>query len=124
MPGLVRRQVDTVMNEADIGSPIPGASDRINAMRSRHEQLARSIAHFEAKVSKQMAQLEKRNTEDDVAGDAVVDEDFGRHTSRHLRSTKADLHSEEKDLKELEEKKRTLEERVSGMEKDLGGLLR
>jgi hypothetical protein len=104
--------------------PIAGASDRINSLRRRHQQLAANIAHYEGVVADQTAQLQAMNRPTSRTGYSddgkVADEDD--ETSIPL--TKEDLEKEELEVKELERKKKGLEDRVEGMEKDLGGLMR
>lgn len=110
---------------------MPGARDRISSLRSRFDQLTASVTRYEARVSKQAAQLAKRNRRgnpnDD--GDDTCLEELTYPTSEdrpvnEMPITVEDLEREEQEIRELERKKRTLEDRLSGMEKDLGGLLR
>jgi septal ring factor EnvC (AmiA/AmiB activator) len=105
--------------------PVAGASEKIASLRSRHRNIADSIAHHEEKVAKQQARLNKVNkasdyvhSYEDEVEKALLDE------SAEKMATEQDLEAEEQEIRELEAKKRALEERVSGIEKDLGGLLR
>jgi len=108
-------------------SPMPGALDRISAVRGRYNKAMTSIVQHEELVANQSAQLrsmsrtsafEAEDTEDDVF-QAVAPQRTGEQ-----RLTYEDIQREEESVRELERRKRTLEERVSGMEKDLGGILR
>lgn len=110
-------------------SPIPGATEKITALRLRHEQLAANIAHYEDRVARNTQELQLMNRPnsrhaafaEEETEEADVDEvDTGAGTSM----TREDLEREEQEISELERKKRGLEQRVSGMEKDLGGLMR
>ena len=99
--------------------------EKISLLRSRHEQLAESIAKYEAKVAKQASLLDEMNRSRD--GHELND-----HRDDHSSSYRSggaiysaeDLRREEEETRELEEKTRGLEDRVSGMERDLGGLMR
>jgi len=111
--------------------PIVGASERINKLRRRHEQLEANVKHYEAKVAFQQRELERMMrpsgggfdeddidmADEDMAGDGAAEEVV-------IPMTKEDLQREEAELRELERKKRGLEERVEGMGRDLGGLMR
>lgn len=113
-------------------SPIPGASDKIAALRQRHEQLAANIAHYEDRVSRNTQELQLQNRpasrgaevdeEDDMAEKVDEEAEAGAVASAPL--TKEDLQREEQEVRELERKKRGLEVRVEGMGRDLGGLMR
>ncbi|KAI9816548.1 MAG: hypothetical protein M1827_001680 [Pycnora praestabilis] len=107
--------------------PIPGATEEIESLRTRHSQLVASIANYEVRVTKQAAQLERMNRPRDY--DAEDDaEDVGSNSNtpiaEQMEITEEDLRKEEEDIRELERKRSGLEDRVSGMERDLGGLLR
>lgn len=106
--------------------PVAGASEKIASLRSRHRNIAESIAHHEDKVAKQQTKLNRINTSSDYGQNAYEDEIENALPGGKVEKmdTEQDLEAEEQEIQELEEKKRTLEERVSGMEKDLGGLLR
>ncbi len=112
-------------------SPIPGASERIALLRSRHEQLSSSISRYEGIISKQMAQLARINKHKDDEGinneeeEEDIDEDVDEAEGpEELHVTEEDLRREDEEIRELEKKKRALEDRVCGMERDLGGLRR
>ena len=121
-----------VLPSLNVHSPIAGAPERIASLRTRYEQLNSSIGRYEAKVSRQMAQLARMNKhkdgnefykgedEEDLESE-VVDEADG---PEEVYVTEEDLKREDEEIRELEKKKRALEDRVSGMERDLGGLLR
>lgn len=101
------------------------------SLRSRHEQLNSSIARYESKVSRQMAQLAKMNKHKDSDGDfddgddkSLGDEDVNAVGGEILHVTEEDIRREDDEIRELERKKRQLEERVKEMERDLGGLMR
>lgn len=107
------------------GSPIQGALERINSLRTRHEQLSSSIGRYEAKVAKQASQLNRMNHPEDfdeVDNDQDYEDDYP--ITEDVTISKEELAREEQEMRELEAKKRGLEDRVSGMERDLGGLLR
>ncbi|KAL8700062.1 MAG: hypothetical protein Q9224_001137 [Gallowayella concinna] len=111
--------------------PMAGASDKISSLRSRFDQLTASVSRYEARVSKQAAQLAKRNRREE-SNDDQDDTSLGESADLKLNDgrlneapiTAADLEREEQEIRELERKKQTLEDRLSGMERDLGGLLR
>lgn len=105
---------------------VPGASDRIAALRKRHEQISTSISCFEDQVSRQQLSMSRFNTvaddEDHTEGGGVGQSILVTDTPQTF--TEDDLRAQEEAIKELEAKKRALEARVAGMERDLGGLLR
>lgn len=103
--------------------PVPGASEKIASLRSRHRQISHSIAHYEEKVLKQQAKLDRINKVSDYGQqDGDMEPSFDQ--AQEPTYTEADLNAEEQEIRELEQRKKTLEDRVAGMEKDLGGLLR
>ncbi|KAL8679773.1 MAG: hypothetical protein Q9186_003989 [Xanthomendoza sp. 1 TL-2023] len=111
--------------------PMAGASDKISSLRSRFDQLTASVSRYEARVSKQAAQLAKRNRreesnddQDDTSLRESADLKFNDGRLNEAPITAADLEREEQEIRELERKRQTLEDRLSGMERDLGGLLR
>lgn len=110
-------------------SPIPGATEKISALRTRHGRLTSSISRFEARVSKQNGQLASMKKsksfgeENDDLGDVFDGSTMtlpaaseGAQTSAH------DFRLEQEEIQELEKKKRALEDRVAGMERDLTAL--
>ncbi|KAI9868311.1 MAG: hypothetical protein M1813_005754 [Trichoglossum hirsutum] len=114
-------------------NPIPNTAQKISSLRTRYSQLTSSISHYESRVAKQGAQLDRMNRgqDFDLEDDDDDDDDDGSLPDRtptaaasEVEVTEEDLRREEEEIRELELKKRTLEERVSGMERDLGGLLR
>lgn len=105
---------------------MPGALDRIAAVRRRFSKVAASIQQYEELVANQAAQLRSMNRPSAFSMDNMDEDAFQdapKQTQEHVL-TFEDLHREEENIRELERRKRTLEERVSGMEKDLGGILR
>ena len=108
-----------------VSSPIPGAMEKINELRARHEHLAASIAKYEAKVVKQASQLDRMSRpKTDDEEDHYNQEDNAYDEPEKTGFTADDLRHEEEEMRELEVKKRELEDRVSGVERDLGGLMR
>ena len=113
-------------------SPIDGAAEKIVSLRSRYEQLNSSIARYESKVSRQMAQLARINRhkdgdvdDDDDDTEALEDEDVVATEGQvETNVTEEDIRRENDEIRELEKKKQQLEERVKEMERDLGGLRR
>ncbi|KAK3941315.1 reticulocyte-binding protein 2 a [Diplogelasinospora grovesii] len=102
--------------------PLPGALERIPALRQKHAQQSNTLAYYEAKVAEQQETLEKMNMErrndeedeeDDVEGSVPEEGVF----------TEEDIKREEAEVRELEKKKRELQERLRALDKDLGGLL-
>ena len=103
---------------------IPGTTDRIAQLRSRHRQLTANIKHYEARVNQQsedLARINRAAASDDE--DIIPYEDDNDNTVTSAPISKEDLEREEAEIKELEKKKQALTERVNGMEKDLGGLM-
>lgn len=98
-----------------------GATEKIHALRRRHQQLEANIAHYEARVAEQTRELQAMSRpkarESFLPDDAEV-------KAEEIPLTKEDLAREEEEVRELERKKKGLEERVEGMERDLGGLMR
>ncbi|KAK4903260.1 hypothetical protein LTR27_000188 [Elasticomyces elasticus] len=105
--------------------PIPGAADKISALRERHRELTANIAHYEDRVARNAQELHLMNRPSSRGGyrdGEDAEADVG--VSEGPAMTREDLRREEEEVRELERKKRGLEERVSGMERDLGGLAR
>ena len=127
---LVRTLNLRVIQRLSLLSPIDGAPEKIMSLRSRYEQLNSSIARYESKVSRQMAQLAKMNKHkdgdvDDDDDNEIEDEDVNAIESQgETHVTEEDIRREDDEIRELEKKKQQLEERVKGMERDLGGLRR
>ncbi|KAL9052726.1 MAG: hypothetical protein Q9162_005227 [Coniocarpon cinnabarinum] len=109
--------------------PIPGALERIAALRHRNAKVSDSLDHYENLVEEQSIQLGRMNglssaSLDDEADEEVVTNNRTSMSAIETPMTAEDLRKEEEGIAELERKKRTLEERVNGIEKDLGGLMR
>lgn len=100
--------------------PLPGALERIPALRQRWATQANTLAYYEAKVAEQAERLEKMNKRDEF-GDGM-DEDVNVAVTDSMM-TEEDLRREEEELRELDKKKRELQERLRAMDRDLGGLL-
>ncbi|KAK5738576.1 hypothetical protein LTR17_005912 [Elasticomyces elasticus] len=106
--------------------PIPGAADKIAALRERHRELTANIAHYEDRVARNAQELQLMNRPSSRGGYRDDDENLGKEAEvvEGPAMTREDLRREEEEVRELERKKKGLEERVSGMERDLGGLAR
>lgn len=96
---------------------LPGARERISALRGRFRNGKSTAAYYEAKVAEQGEKLASMN-KDWMAED---DEDDG--DDREDVWTEDDLRREEEEAREMEAKKRELQARLKAMEKDLGGLM-
>ena len=105
-------------------SPVPGAVEKIETLRSRHAQLAASIERYESIVANQAAELERINRPRDGLSNGGEGIDEAIHELPKATFSLEDLRQEEREVRELEGRKSDLEERVSGMERDLGGLAR
>lgn len=105
---------------------MPGALERVAAVRRRFSKVAASIQQYEQLVANQAAQLRSMNGHSTFGMDDMEEDAFTQTPKQPQEHalTFEDIHREEENIKELERRKRTLEERVSGMEKDLGGILR
>lgn len=108
--------------------PVPGALEKIAALRQRHARLAESIEHYDAKAEEQAARLKRMTrprdfsySDEDEADGAV---DAAPVAGNELPMTEEDVKHEEAEIKELEKKKQVLEERVSALGKDITGVLR
>ena len=129
---LVRTLNPRIVHRLSLLSPIDGAPEKIVSLRSRYEQLNSSIARYESKVSRQMAQLARINKrkdgdvdDDDDDTEVLEDEDVNAIEGQgETHVTEEDIRRENDEIRELEKKKRQLEERVKEMERDLGGLRR
>ncbi|KAM4064545.1 DASH complex subunit spc34 domain-containing protein [Hirsutella rhossiliensis] len=101
---------------------LPGARERIAALRSRYRNGKNTTAYYEAKVAEQAEQLASMNK--GWLGDD--DDDEQQHQAPEDESelwTEADLRREEDEAREMELKKKELQARLLAMDKDLGGLL-
>ncbi|ORY13316.1 acyl-CoA dehydrogenase/oxidase [Clohesyomyces aquaticus] len=92
--------------------PIPGARERIAAMRQRHKRLEASIEHYEYRIAEQTAQLGKLNRSRDYM-DVGTDEaePEAEAAPAFIPMTEEDLRREEEEVRQLERKKRGLEDR-------------
>lgn len=97
---------------------VPGALDRVAALRQRYDQISTSIGSYECRISHQQTSMNRLNT-GDTEDEAQID--AGAHTP--IVFNEQDFAVEEATIKQLEDKKRALEARVIGMERDLGGLM-
>lgn len=98
---------------------LPGARERIAALRMRHRNGTSTMAYYEAKVAGQAEVLAGLNK--DWMEDEEEDEEEGE--GQEDVWTEEDLRREEQDAREMERKKRELQARLRAMEKDLGGLM-
>jgi chromosome segregation ATPase len=106
-------------NIAYTDSPIPGAQDKIAAMRQRHAQVTASIDYYEERLAEQTKQLGKLNRNRDYMDD---DEEPEAEPQDVPLLTEEDLRREEEEMRQLERKKRELEDRVHSMSRDISGL--
>ncbi|KAL8928520.1 MAG: hypothetical protein Q9208_001754 [Pyrenodesmia sp. 3 TL-2023] len=104
-----------------MGSPIPGAKEKISSLQLRFSQLTASITRYETRVSKHTAQLtqltRQTNSEaDDDYLDLGVSPDVGTGDGKlgEMPITVEQLEREEQEIRDLERKKQILEDRVSG----------
>jgi len=105
---------------------VPGAPEKIRALRNRHREVAASISLFEERVSRQQSLLDRRNKGLEADDDDSKENQHNDHLMSRIDDvtfTERDFQIEENEIRELEARKKALEERVSGMERDLGGLL-
>jgi len=106
-------------------SPIPGAREKIDALRQRHQRLQESIEHYEYRIAEQTAQLSKQNRTRDTFVDDEVDQEVAEEEVPAFQPrTEEDLRREEEEVRQLEQKKRGLEDRVNSMGRDISGVLR
>ncbi|KAH6643921.1 DASH complex subunit Spc34 [Boeremia exigua] len=97
---------------------VPGALEKIAAMRQRHARLEASLEYYESRLAEQTVQLGRLNRS---RGD-YVDEDEVEEPPEDVILTADDLRREEEEVKQLESKKRGLEDRVHSMGRDISGL--
>jgi DNA repair ATPase RecN len=102
-------------------SPIPGAHDKIAAMRQRHTQVTASIDYYEERLSEQQTRLGKLNRSREDYRDEDVEEEE-EEPEPVAPMTEEDLRREEEEMRQLERKKRELESRVQSMSRDISGL--
>lgn len=103
--------------------PLPGALERIPAIRQRWSSQAATVGYYEAKVAEQAARLGRMNKRDDDFGGEAEEEEEEINAVTDSLMTEEDLRREEDEVRDLERKKRELQERLRAMDKDLGGLL-
>lgn len=104
--------------------PLPGALERVPALRQRWAGQANTLAYYEAKVAGQTERLGRMNKRDDFGEEEEQEEEEDGYAAvTDSLMTEEDLKSEEEEVKELEKKRRELQERLKAMDKDLGGLL-
>ena len=101
-------------------SPIPGASEKIAALRVRHSQLNSSIVRFESRISKQTGRLAQMHrsksfddSDDDVNSGEPDDHIVQRNINEQIEIIPEDFSKEEEEIKDLEKKKRSLENKIS-----------
>jgi hypothetical protein len=103
--------------------PLPGALERIPALRQKYAQQSNTLAYYEGKVAEQQGVLERMNLErvlDNEEGEEQEGEEWG---GGEAVMTEEDLRREEAEVRELEKRKRELQAKVRALESDLGGLL-
>lgn len=105
---------------ANNNSPIPGAHEKIAAMRQRHGQVTASLDYYEGRLAEQTTQLSRLNRNRDFVDDDPDDVEEERPVAVPL--TDEDLRREEEEMRHLERKKRELEDRVHSMSRDISGL--
>ncbi|KAF4465985.1 DASH complex subunit Spc34 [Fusarium albosuccineum] len=98
---------------------LPGARERIAALRSKHAHGKNTMAYYEARVADQAEQLASLDDRDWLG-----DEDDEDEEEEGEVWTEEDLRREEEEAREMEVKKKELQSRLRQMEKDLGGLMR
>ncbi|KAH7322790.1 DASH complex subunit Spc34 [Stachybotrys elegans] len=99
---------------------LPGARERIAALRSKYRNGKNTVAYYEAKVEEQGEQLASMNKD---WMDDDDDEDEGQGEDGEEVWTEEDLRREEEEARQMEAKKRELQARLRAMDKDLGGLM-
>ncbi|KAJ4309164.1 hypothetical protein N0V94_009046 [Neodidymelliopsis sp. IMI 364377] len=99
---------------------VPGAHEKIAAMRQRHARLDASLEYYENRLAEQTVQLGRLNRSrgDYVDEDAEIDDE----PQEEVVLTAEDLRREEDEVRQLESKKRGLEDRVHSMGRDISGL--
>jgi uncharacterized coiled-coil protein SlyX len=107
--------------------PLPGALERIPALRQKYAQQSNTLAYYEGKVAEQQEALERMNLErvlDSEEGEREgQEEEEGEGDAGEVMMTEEDLRREEAEVRALEQRKRELQARVRALESDLGGLL-
>ncbi|KAH7081793.1 DASH complex subunit Spc34-domain-containing protein [Paraphoma chrysanthemicola] len=90
--------------------PIPGAQDKIAAMRQRHAQVTASIDYYEGRLAEQTVQLGRLNRNRDFIDDDG--DETAEEAPEALPLSEEDLRREEEEMRLLERKKRELEDRL------------
>lgn len=108
--------------------PLPGALERIPALRQKYAQQSNTLAYYEAKVGEQQGALERMNLERVLSEGEEEEEEDDEEEGQGLGvlggpMTEEELRSEEQELRELDRKKKELQARLRAIESDLGGLL-
>ncbi|KAF1931501.1 DASH complex, subunit Spc34 [Didymella exigua CBS 183.55] len=99
---------------------VPGAREKIAAMRQRHARLESSLEYYESRLAEQTAQLDRLNRS---RGEYVEEnDDVEEEPQEEVVLTAEDLRREEEQVRQLESKKRGLEDRVHSMGRDISGL--
>lgn len=99
---------------------LPGARERIVALRARYRNGKNTMAYYEARVAEQAEQLASMKKD-------WMDQDKDKEQDEAQQSgsdgwTEEDLKREEEEAKQMETKKRELQARLKSMERDIGGL--
>ncbi|KAL1843582.1 hypothetical protein VTJ49DRAFT_865 [Mycothermus thermophilus] len=103
---------------------LPGALERIPALRRAYAQQSDTLAYYERKVAEQQEKLERMNAERGVLeGEEEEEEEQEKQEEEEVGMTAEDLKREEEEVKRLEKRKRELQERLRALDRDLGGLL-
>ncbi|PON30364.1 hypothetical protein TGAM01_v200804 [Trichoderma gamsii] len=101
---------------------LPGARERIVALRARHRNGKNTMAYYEARVAEQAEQLASMKKDwMDQDKDKEQDADEAQQGGSD-GWTEEDLRREEEEAKQMETKKRELQARLKSMERDIGGL--
>ncbi|TFB06826.1 hypothetical protein CCMA1212_000173 [Trichoderma ghanense] len=102
---------------------LPGARERIAALRARFRHGRDTTAYYEARVAEQAEQLAGMNNKGWMGDGPDGDEAGGPlEAGGDGEWTEDDLRREEEEARQMERKKRELQARLRSMEKDLGGL--
>lgn len=96
---------------------LPGARERIQALRGRYRNGKSTTAYYEGRVASQAEVLAGLNK------DWMEEEEEEEEGQGEEVWTEEDLRREEEDAREMERKKRELQARLRAMDKDLGGLM-
>lgn len=101
---------------------LPGARERIAALRSRYKHGKNTMAYYEARVAEQAEQLASMNKDWMDHSEEPDQEQDEPQESGGDAWTEDDLRREEEEARQMERKKRELQARLRSMERDLGGL--